>query len=341
LEPNEIQAVPGRKQAIHFGAPHRPLFGFYHPPSAGVWRDTAVLLCNPLGTDQTRSDRTYRRLAERIGGAGFPCLRFDLFGTGDSGGDEFAPALVRAWLDDIALATDEVRARCGARQIALVGLRFGATLALAHAAERGDVDSLVLWSPCISGKAFVDEVVKLHKVYARIEPQLALAPPAGADGEEALGLFLPRALVEEIHQIDLLQIARRPARQTLVIDGGNLVARDALLSHLREIGASPVLRSHPGHKFLVNVSHRAQVPEDVIDSIVEWLGATHPASVGTPDTSPRPPGVAPAGERPLWFGGTDRPRLFGIFTPGEAALRRPEYPAIVLTSAGAVPTVFT
>jgi hypothetical protein len=63
------------------------------------------------------------------------------------------------------------------------------------AAEREGVDSLVLWNPCISGPSFVADVTKLHKLYTRIEPHLALAPPPReAEGEEALGCFLPRAL---------------------------------------------------------------------------------------------------------------------------------------------------
>jgi hypothetical protein len=100
-EPIEIRAAAGRKQPIHFGAPGRPLFGFYHPPKEGLWRGAGVVLCNPIGTDQTRSDRTYRHLAERLSAVGFACLRFDLFSTGDSGGDEFFPGIVRAWVDDV------------------------------------------------------------------------------------------------------------------------------------------------------------------------------------------------------------------------------------------------
>jgi len=150
MEPIEIRTASGIKQAIHFGATERPLFGFYHPPKPGPWRAVGVVLCRPIGTDQTRSDRVYRHLAERLAAAGFACLRFDLFGTGDSGGDERTEGLVPAWLDDIALAAAELRARSGARTIALFGLRLGATLAFEHAAERGDVDSLVLWSPWVS-----------------------------------------------------------------------------------------------------------------------------------------------------------------------------------------------
>src|SRR2546428_8654382 len=128
MEPIEIRSASGSKQAIHFGAKGRPLFGFYHPPKSGSWRAVGVVLCRPIGTDQTRSDRVYRHLAERLAAAGFACLRFDLFGTGDSGGDETAPGLVRAWLVDLGPAAAGLRALSGAQAIRHFRLPFGATL---------------------------------------------------------------------------------------------------------------------------------------------------------------------------------------------------------------------
>jgi alpha-beta hydrolase superfamily lysophospholipase len=97
----EIRTATGRKQPLYVDAGGRSLFGFYHPPRAGAWRGVGVVLCNPIGTDQTRSDRTYRHLAEQLAAAGFACLRFDLFATGDSGGGELEAGYVGAWLDDI------------------------------------------------------------------------------------------------------------------------------------------------------------------------------------------------------------------------------------------------
>jgi alpha-beta hydrolase superfamily lysophospholipase len=330
----EVRAPVGRKLAIHFGAPDRPLFGFYHPPSGTAWRDTGVVLANPLGTDQTRSERTYRRLAERLAASGFPCLRFDFFGTGDSGGNLGSTGLVRAWREDVGVANDELRARSGASKIALVGLRLGATLACVEAAERGDVDALVLWSPCVSGSGYVSEVTKLHKVYSRIEPHLANAPRARTDGEEALGTFLPRALVQELSHLDLREVTRRPARRTLVIDGGSLPEKDTLLERLRGLGAESDLRSLPGHKFLVTVPHRALLPENVIESIAGWLEDAYPTTAAPRAPADRGSGAAPFGERAVVFG--DPHPLFGVLTPADPARAKVGRPPIVMTNAGSV-----
>ena len=295
MEPIEIRSAAGRKQAIYFGAEGRPLFGFYHPPREDTWRGVGVVLCRPIGTDQTRSDRAYRHLAEQLAAAGFACLRFDLFATGDSGGDEFAPGLVSGWLDDVGRAIDELRARSGAKTVALVGLRLGATLALVKAAERGDVDALVLWSPWVTGAAFVAEITKLHQLYLSIDPQMAEAFPTRAGCEEALGLLLPRAVIDDLSRIDFLKTRRRPARRTLFIDGGNVQGRDAMMAHLRELGAAAELRSHPGHKFLLTISHRSLVPDEVLHSIVGWLKDLYPSSVPQQALAPRP--SAPSGTR--------------------------------------------
>jgi alpha-beta hydrolase superfamily lysophospholipase len=334
VEPIEVRAPAGRKHAIHFGRPDRPLFGFHHPPADGPWRGTGVVLCPPIGTDYTRSDRAYRHLAERLAAIGFACLRFDLSGTGESGGEEDGAGLMKRWLEDVDAAIEELRARSGAGAIAIVGLRLGATLATVQAAERGDVDSLVLWNPCVTGAGFVGEVTKLHKLYIRIEPHLAEAPPPRVDGEEALGLFVPRALIDDLSRIDLLQTARRPAKRTLVVDGGGLPARDALMGRLRELGAAPELQAHPGHKFLITVSHRSVVPDEPIDAIVAWLRDAHPTGAVPRSPPARAPIAPPAGERPVQFG-DDYP-LFGLLTPADPARARRGRPGIVLTNAGCV-----
>jgi len=293
-----------------------------------------VVLCPPIGTDRTRSDRAYRHLAERLADAGFACLRFDLSGTGDSGGDESAPGLLNAWLDDVGQAIRELRARSGAETLSLVGLRLGATLAMLHAVASGPVDSLVLWSPYVSGAGYVSEVTKLHKLYLRIEPALAGAVPGPHDGEEALGMLLPRSLIDDLSNVDLLRLSRRPAGRTLFIDGGNVQGRDALLAHLRDLSAGPELRSHPGHKFLITVSHRATVPEEILGSIAGWLEAAYPTRTAHRPVPPRVSVPPPSGERPILLG-TDH-SLFGILTPADPARARPDRPPILVLNSGSV-----
>ena len=104
------------------------LFGIYHPPQASPARSHAIVLCYPLGHEYLRVHRSFRNLAVALSRLGFPVLRFDYAGTGDSAGDGSDTSLETAQrdLDD---AIEEVRRRSGLARIAIAGLRLGATIA--------------------------------------------------------------------------------------------------------------------------------------------------------------------------------------------------------------------
>ena len=59
--------------------------------------------------------------------SGFDVLRFDYEGTGDSAGDLTEPDRVDAWLRNIERVVDEARELAGSSEVALVGLRIGAS----------------------------------------------------------------------------------------------------------------------------------------------------------------------------------------------------------------------
>ena len=133
-----------------FGSSQQPLYGVYHPSRARTTRLTAVVLCYPLWQEYMRAHRAFRQLAMLLSKAGFPVLRFDYFGTGDSAGDSDAGDVSR-WTHDISTAIDEMKDTAGVTKVSLVGLRVGASLAAAVAAERKDLDRIVLWDPIVAG----------------------------------------------------------------------------------------------------------------------------------------------------------------------------------------------
>src|SRR5262245_16185002 len=73
---------------IVFGPQDRPLAGWYHAPRPDTVRFTAVLLSKPIGHEGINTHATYRYLAEQLAEAGYPTLRFDYDGTGDSFGSD-------------------------------------------------------------------------------------------------------------------------------------------------------------------------------------------------------------------------------------------------------------
>jgi dienelactone hydrolase len=294
-----------------------PLFGWYHPP-AGVRRAGGIVICNPIGDDLCRAHRPLRHLAQRLAAAGFPVLRFDYRGTGDSAGDEHEAARVPGWLSDIALAVEELRARGGVERVSLVGLRAGATLAAVAAGASG-VEAVVLWSGYPTGGAFVDDIVRTHRLHRKLEPEAFSGGPPAEGGAEALGFFLSDETITGLRALDLAEVA--PARALVVGSEGDAVA--ALWPAEK--------RTIPADRFLIVPPHQGPLPEEALSEITGWLAEVHPRA-GNGAAPVRPARVTPlAGEEAHVIPG--EPPLFGI-------LHRPvvpgPLPAIVLVNAGCV-----
>ncbi|HEV2130119.1 MAG TPA: alpha/beta fold hydrolase, partial [Longimicrobiaceae bacterium] len=174
------------------------------------------MLCYPYGQEYIRAHRSFVQLAVRLANRGFPVLRFDYFGCGDSPGATEEGRVAR-WLEDIAVAAQEIRARSGAGRLCLAGLRLGGTLATLAATARGGVDSLVLWDPVASGRAYLDELRALQAEllrFAYVDPKHRM----GADLDEVLGFPLPAPMRGEIEQLDLLSLEGRIAERVLLIE---------------------------------------------------------------------------------------------------------------------------
>ena len=208
-----------RVVSIEYFGGARQLLGALHVPQRLRRRTTAVLLCNPFGEEASRAHRTFRVLATQLEHAGYASLRFDYSSTGDSQGDGEA-ASVDAWLEDIATAADRLRDAAGATRVAVVGLRFGATLA-ALASARGELRPrhLVLWDPVIEGHGYLRELVEQHRGYMRSEIgerwqdrlQISGGVPA-----EVLGAPIGAALGGQIAAIDLIATTARAEHLTVI-----------------------------------------------------------------------------------------------------------------------------
>ncbi|MDT3680090.1 MAG: hydrolase 1, exosortase A system-associated [Burkholderiaceae bacterium] len=100
-----------------------------------------------VGGPQTRvgSHRQFVLLARALAGAGYPCLRFDYTGMGDSPGPK--PDFEAAE-DDIRRACDALLAAApGCRRIVLWGLCDGATAAVFHAVTDERVTAVIAANP--------------------------------------------------------------------------------------------------------------------------------------------------------------------------------------------------
>lgn len=140
-----------------FGNSAHPLYGIFHPPTTNPARKEGVLLLSAFGQEYMRAHRAYRQLATLLNKQGFPVLRFDYRGTGDSAG-ELEDIKLSDWKEDIAVAVEELRSMAQVSVVSIVGLRLGALLG-AWASTEIDAHHLCLWDPVISGAAYEQELV--------------------------------------------------------------------------------------------------------------------------------------------------------------------------------------
>lgn len=255
---------------FYFGQSHKELFGCFHDPQSIVIRKRAVVICQPMGHEYIYSHRALRQLATKLCEAGFPVLRFDFYGCGDSAGKGEEGTLTQ-WQEDIATAVAEVRARSGVAQVCLVGLRLGAALAFSAAAQRADVESLVLWDPVVRGKAYVAELMQLQIEALKHRRQ----KNRNTKRAEIFGFDLPERLREELEQLNLELVSPDPGTRILTIYSDD--SADGILTrHLALHGARVDSEQIKAPKiWQPTVDGNLLVPNHPLRSIVTWTSRAH------------------------------------------------------------------
>lgn len=118
------------------------------------------MLCQPLGSEYLYAHRTLRQLASRLSLGGFDTLRFDYFGTGDSGGEE-AEVDLAGLQADVVTAIETLQDLAATDQVTLIGMRAGANLAAAAAAALPEaLEALLLWDPILPGDPALSGVLR-------------------------------------------------------------------------------------------------------------------------------------------------------------------------------------
>jgi pimeloyl-ACP methyl ester carboxylesterase len=245
---------------FYFGTARRRLFGIYEPAAPIGRGKRAAVLCHPWGDEYIYAHRAIRQLAVRLTGAGIDTLRFDFFGTGDSGG-EMVDADLAIWEADIELAMEELRNIVGSTRTTLIGLRLGATLAARVAAlHPKDVDSLVLWDPVLSG---ADYPVSLGTASATPDATL-----------EIRGFPLTARMRRDLQAIALTQPFAPPGIRGLTIvtdrSATPVSPAEAPRGNGEQSYAIEFRTAVP--PWIEDPNKMGAVPVEVIRRIVDWLG---------------------------------------------------------------------
>jgi alpha/beta superfamily hydrolase len=186
------------------------IFGVLYEPSGPV-RRVGFLLVHPLAEEKLWAQRVFVSFARELARLGFPVLRFDFRGEGDSEGN-FEDSSLTTRLEDARRAIGMLMERFPDLEgVGLVGLRFGATIAALLAEEHPLVRHLVLWDPTVDAGKFFHEVLRINistqaAVYKEIRfkredliAQMAAGKTVNVDGYQ-----LGYDLYQEASSINLL-----------------------------------------------------------------------------------------------------------------------------------------
>jgi alpha-beta hydrolase superfamily lysophospholipase len=329
LEPAASARV--RRTPLYFESQGEWLFGWIHEGESSSRCQHGVIICAPLGYEQIHAHRSLRHLADALAEAGFPVMRFDYHGTGDSAGVDEDADRHATWLANLRSAINWMRGELGCAEISVVGIRLGASLAAQVAADEPMTD-LVLWAPVVKGRAYVREMKFLRKA--------AGMPVQPSKDIEAAGFVITEQTAHDLVDIDLMQI-RPQCRRALLVDRDDLPADAQLLDHLRGQDIETRQTVQPGYAKMMAEPHHTEVPHQAIAEIVSWLCS---GEAGTQAKLPTerawPAEVLMASrcggllrERALCL--CRRPNLFGILSePVAHPTATSELPAVVLLNAG-------
>jgi exosortase A-associated hydrolase 2 len=204
-------------QAFFFpSSPDVELLGIFRGPATAnrVW-----VLCPPFAEEEKSARRVLTLLAQQLEKHGEASLLFSFRGTGDSQG-EFVKAHLAAWKDDLIAAVAKARELAPQAEVALLGVRLGASLALQQAESVG-AQTLVLIEPLLSGRSFLMQQNAKKQIRAQMTGEEAPDPGAQkANADDLDGWALGAEMRAQLSALDLKREASNFTGQATIFQVG-------------------------------------------------------------------------------------------------------------------------
>lgn len=250
-------------------------FGWYHAPARRTYGNTAVLLCPGLGADGATGHRSFRLLAEELSAIGYPTLRFDYLGTGDSCDADGAEPWAM-WKSSISSALSRLATLSGTQRFVLIGLRIGATLAAEVAGCRSDVAGLVMLAPILRGKSYLSQLA----VEARLrEPSSATGTIEITLGDSILG----SETQAHLRQVDLSRNCPDPGCRVTFYVRERTPALAACVQAWDAQNVEIRCRDFDGLEAFMRPTHLADEAAADFSDIVRWLQSVATSELPTQD----------------------------------------------------------
>ena len=197
------------------------LYGCSYFPSSDQ-SEIGIVIVPPVGHERLRCYRECVNLARDLAKVGYPTLRFDYRGEGESFG-RFEDSNVDTRLEDIKNAIIELQNNSKIKKVFLLGFRAGALLSLIVATKL-NVGKLILCEPVLDTKAYIKDLIRANIVMQRdyfgkvikkddeIRRDLEAGKPVSV-----YGFHISHNFFAQLEQIDISSYAERYDGEVLVV----------------------------------------------------------------------------------------------------------------------------
>lgn len=159
--------ISHKEKSLFFESSGNLLFGKLYSPNSNNISKLGVVICDSLFEENLWCERVCSNLGRYLSQNGIETFSFDYFGYGNSVGNS-SDVDIMSLIQNIHDACEFIKAE-GAEIIALVGIRWGGTLACLASAQRDDIKMLFLVEPV---EDFVKEIMK--SLRANVANQFAI-----------------------------------------------------------------------------------------------------------------------------------------------------------------------
>ena len=196
------------------------IFSCYSTPQGDLVRTSAVLLLYPIEQEYKRVHWAYRSLASALAKNGFPVLRFDYLGTGDSSGETGSGDL-DLWTQNALAAANYLRDRSSALHLQVVGIRLGAVIAT-QLASLTPILNNILWDPIQTGNTLLSELKVMESSHRHYDEFKKVHVPKMSEKDQdfLVGFPMSRKMSRQLEEYDLSNQALASTFSHIVLTKG-------------------------------------------------------------------------------------------------------------------------
>lgn len=271
--PERAESLNGRPFWLNAG--EVPVYAVLHAPAAADQGNTAVLILPPFGWEEVCSYRSRRHWAIELARVGFPAVRVDLPGAGDSGGAASDADMLDRWDVAVRSALGWLRGLAGVTRVAVIGIRLGGLLAIRALAGGAQIDDLVLWGVPARGRAYVREL-RIHSEVVASGSYEEHDSRIESDGTLAFaGFVMKPATAAALEAVDVgaLALPDLRGRRALLIDRDGLGVDRKLSAALSGAGAQTQTLPADDYRLLMTGPLEVGTPRETIAKTGDWLSA--------------------------------------------------------------------